>query len=299
MSLSAHTDIHIGNFVSDNTVRKDSISSYAFATEANGRFRSVTSEVGASTLDYDCNVAIILLDAVRNLRWQFGSNPETSGTCTQGTVFIIPKGTTTRFVWPEQIEYLIVNLDSQNAADRDVSFSSLSLDSTKLIRFTNRQCFQIGQMIDDELSEPFVDEAYLKALGSVLLGLIARNYQTSQSNGTHQSGLSNYACRQIENYLKENFCEPISVPQMAAMLGISAGHFATCFRESFGQTPHQYLLKLRLDEAERRLRETNTPISEIASDLSFSSQSHLTTALRKYRRLTPGEFRRRRGATSR
>ena len=78
MSLSAHTDIHIGNFVSDNTVRKDSISSYAFATEANGRFRSVTSEVGASTLDYDCNVAIILLDAVRNLRWQFGSNPETS-----------------------------------------------------------------------------------------------------------------------------------------------------------------------------------------------------------------------------
>jgi len=39
--------------------------------------------------------------------------------------------------------------------------------------------------------------------------------------------------------------------------------------------------------------ETDLPISEIAARLSFSSQSHLNTALKKYRKLTPGEIRRR------
>lgn len=296
MSLSAHSDIQVNNFVGNNATTGDGIASFSFASVTHGRFRSETSKVGAATLGKGHNIAVILLEAIRNLKWQYGSNPETSCTCSPGTVFIIPAGNTVKFVWPEPIEYLVVDLGSHNVADRDAGYHSLSIDSTQIVRFTNRQCFQIGQMIAAELAEPFVDDAHLNALSSVLIGLLMRNLQAAQGSDGNQSGLSNYACRQIENFLKEKYCDPISVPQMAAMLGISAGHFATCFRESFGQTPHQYLLKLRLDEAERRLRETNLPISEIASDLSFSSQSHLTTALRKYRRLTPGEFRRRSAA---
>ncbi|ERL99619.1 hypothetical protein Q644_09955, partial [Brucella intermedia 229E] len=87
--------------------------------------------------------------------------------------------------------------------------------------------------------------------------------------------------------------QPVSVRDMADLVGISAGHFSTSFRNSFGQTPHQYLMGgLKLDEAERLLKKTSMSIRDIARHLSFSSQSHLTTALRKYRQLTPGELRR-------
>ncbi|KXF78465.1 hypothetical protein ATN84_01320 [Paramesorhizobium deserti] len=81
---------------------------------------------------------------------------------------------------------------------------------------------------------------------------------------------------------------------MAAQVGISPGHFLTSFRESFGQTPHQYLLTLRLNEAEKQLRESDTPLSSIAEMIGFSSQSHMTTALKKNKFATPGEIRRRR-----
>ncbi|MBC8719256.1 helix-turn-helix transcriptional regulator [Ochrobactrum sp. Marseille-Q0166] len=134
---------------------------------------------------------------------------------------------------------------------------------------------------------------FIKSLYNVISNLIVRGCFLSQESSVHNSGLSAYACRQIENHLKENFRNAMSVSDMADYLGMSSGHFASCFRESFGETPHQYLLNLRLDDAEKRLKETEMPISEIAALLNFSSQSHLTTALKKYRLLTPGEIRRR------
>ena len=135
------------------------------------------------------------------------------------------------------------------------------------------------------------DEAYLNALGLVLMRTVARSLLNERASIDNKVGLSKAARHQIEAYLNQNFHKPLSVPDMAALLGISAGHFSTCFRKSFGQTPHQYLMELRLDEAERCLRKTSMPINEIAHHLNFSSQSHLTTALRKHRQTTPGELR--------
>ncbi|MBK3746276.1 helix-turn-helix transcriptional regulator, partial [Paraburkholderia aspalathi] len=48
----------------------------------------------------------------------------------------------------------------------------------------------------------------------------------------------------------------------------------------------------RLNEVERYLRETDIPLADIAEKVGFSSQSHMTTALKKNRSVTPGEIRR-------
>ena len=63
--------------------------------------------------------------------------------------------------------------------------------------------------------------------------------------------------------------------------------FHAQFKDSVGLTPHQYLLKARLDRAARLLRETPLPLVRIAEECGFSSQSALTTATRRYLGLTP------------
>ena len=135
---------------------------------------------------------------------------------------------------------------------------------------------------------------YVDALITVLLTLLLQNDSVLRRNYDRQEmgGLSYHSMRQIENYLRDNFCKKISVTSMANFLGVSPGHFLTSFRESFGQTPHQYLLMLRLNEAERRLQETDESLADIADKIGFSSQSHMTTALKKNRSTTPGELRR-------
>lgn len=256
------------------------------------KFHFETSEIGSSNHTPEANLAIILLDPARNLKWRSTDADEHSVSCPAGTVFFIPAQHKLSITWPEPITYLSVTI-STDPTKSDANHTGDSMPNAGIVRFSSKQCLQVCQIIMDVLQEDPIDENYLSSLHSVLENLIIRSALAAHTSGGIQSGLSAYACRQIDNYIKEHFRSPVSVPNMASFLGISAGHFATCFRESFGQTPHQYLMKLRLDEAERCLKDTDTPISEIAARLSFSSQSHLTTALRKYRHLTPGEIRRR------
>jgi AraC family transcriptional regulator len=144
-----------------------------------------------------------------------------------------------------------------------------------------------------------VSAGYLQALLSVLMVQLVQNHSFLRTGSGKQEngGLSYQASRRIEAYLRENYMRKLSIAKMAAVLGVSGGHFLTSFRESFGQTPHQFLLMLRLSAAEDMLVNTDISLAEIADRTGFSSQSHMTTALKKCRTITPGELRRKRLST--
>lgn len=263
---------------------------------AESHFVYEVTETGFQIFAPNQNSALILIEPVRNLKWKIGGGEELTASFTAGTAFIIPAHHTMEVLWPEPAVYLQLTLPAIDPSRDSMrnSESSSTGPVGNIINFSSKQCLQVSQLVIEQLREPQeIDQSYMASLYSVLVHLLQRNAQMVEASMVMPNGLSSYAARQIEAYLKEKFREPVSVPDMALALGISAGHFATRFRESFGQTPHQYLMSLRLDEAERWLRETDIPISTVAARLSFSSQSHLTTALRKYRRLTPGELRRR------
>ncbi|MBZ9850885.1 AraC family transcriptional regulator [Mesorhizobium sp. CA14] len=90
-----------------------------------------------------------------------------------------------------------------------------------------------------------------------------------------------------------NFSRKLSLAEMAAVCGLSPYHFARAFSKTFGVTPHQYVLALRLDFAEKLLAERRMSITDIAYLSGFSSQSHLTTTMKKYRDVTPMQVRER------
>lgn len=253
---------------------------------------------GYASKDY---VAIILLKKVYNLGWSSFSDDIAGYDCPAGTVFFASKLTDLSINWPEPVDILIVHM-GEHDLDRHAFYSVLTGNagpSANLASFVCRHCLQIGQLIWSEFrEEAHADDVYLAALYQALVLRLARGGDDLRARANAEEGLSSQASRQIEAYLKENFHGQISVPDMAALLGISSGHFTTCFKASFGLTPHQYVIKLRLDEAEACLRDTQIPIGEIAARLGFSSQSHLTTAFRKYRGITPKEVRRRSGRPS-
>ncbi|MFK0683377.1 AraC family transcriptional regulator [Ochrobactrum sp. BD67] len=256
------------------------------------------ASIQAGSITYRANrtTFLILREQVRNLRWHFPVQAHENSSCPVGTVFIIPDSMELAIDWPEPTEILIGQFNGVGLRDMHLQNPLIrEINATKsVVKFVCKECLPISSMIWDEIClQAEQDEPYLRALGLVLMHTIARNALDDRVVADTKIGLSKSACRQIETYLTQNFHKSLSVPDMAAVIGISAGHFSTCFRNSIGQTPHQYLLGLRLDEAERLLRKTSMSIREIASHLNFSSQSHLTTALRKYRRLTPGELRNR------
>jgi AraC family transcriptional regulator len=79
---------------------------------------------------------------------------------------------------------------------------------------------------------------------------------------------------------------------MAAESGYSRTHFYRMFTAAMGQTPHRYLLQLRLKKAESLLAAGSLSLIDIALACGFSSHAHFSTAFRTRYGLSPSAYRR-------
>lgn len=67
------------------------------------------------------------------------------------------------------------------------------------------------------------------------------------------------------------YAQPLDVPAIAAVAHISPAHFSRSFRRVFGETPHRYLQRRRVERAMFLLRETDRSVTDICFDVAFTS----------------------------
>src|SRR5438045_2581438 len=67
------------------------------------------------------------------------------------------------------------------------------------------------------------------------------------------------------------FSQPLDVAAVARVAHVSPAHFSRQFRATFGETPHRYLQRRRVERAMELLRETDRPVTEICLDVGFTS----------------------------
>ncbi|MGA3234945.1 MAG: helix-turn-helix domain-containing protein [Bryobacteraceae bacterium] len=103
-----------------------------------------------------------------------------------------------------------------------------------------------------------------------------------------RGGLPPVITQRICEYIESHLDQKIGLELLAAMAGHSIHHFVRAFHQSVGMPPHSYLLSRRLERAERMLRETQLPLSEIAAATGFSDQSHLARHFRRRTGMSPG-----------
>jgi len=60
---------------------------------------------------------------------------------------------------------------------------------------------------------------------------------------------------------------------------------------STGTTPHQYVMRQRVERAQEHLRESRTPLAEVATQVGFETQSHFTSVFRRLVGATPKHYR--------
>jgi AraC family transcriptional regulator len=83
-----------------------------------------------------------------------------------------------------------------------------------------------------------------------------------------------------------------SLDTLATLVGMDVRRFTAAFREAFGVTPWQYVLRARLDAAARMLRAGERPVTEIALATGFATPSHFTTAFARRFGVPPSRWRR-------
>lgn len=98
--------------------------------------------------------------------------------------------------------------------------------------------------------------------------------------------------QQVINFINHHLEHNLTVAKLAEIVGLSQSYFLLLFKKTTGKTPHQFLIECRVAHARKLLQTTNLPLSEIALQCGFSSQSHFSTHFRLITGMTPGQYRR-------
>ena len=98
--------------------------------------------------------------------------------------------------------------------------------------------------------------------------------------------------RSIE-YIESHFVDEINAQKLADIAGLSIPHFNRLFRKLLRLSPMEYVLSLRVQEAQRLLSTTKLSMSEIAASVGFYDQSHFTQRFKRITGITPLQYRKR------
>jgi AraC-like DNA-binding protein len=87
------------------------------------------------------------------------------------------------------------------------------------------------------------------------------------------------------------YFETLSVDRMAEAAGLSRAHFSREFRQTFGESPHAYLLTRRLERAAALLRTTDNSVAEICFSVGLQSVGSFTTSFKRTFGTSPTAYR--------
>jgi AraC family transcriptional regulator len=129
--------------------------------------------------------------------------------------------------------------------------------------------------------------AYAEALSLALASRVACLCASAPDADRHISPLSSRQLTRITEHIAKNLSEPLTIDHLAAVANMSPFHFARCFKQTTGMTPHQFVIRERVVRARKMLASTDLPIGDIALSLGFASQSHFADVYRKTTGRTP------------
>jgi AraC-like DNA-binding protein len=107
---------------------------------------------------------------------------------------------------------------------------------------------------------------------------------------------SNRRLLRARDAMDRNYAHPLDVRSLARIAHVSEAHFIRTFRATFGETPHRYLQRRRVERAMFLLRETSRSVTDVCSEVGFTSLGTFSRTFRDVVGESPTAYRRRAGA---
>ena len=133
---------------------------------------------------------------------------------------------------------------------------------------------------------------FLDSLEQALAVALVDGYSVRpRSLRTYRSGLSPARLRRIKEFVQAKFEEELTLIEMAQLVELSPAHFSRMFRKSTGETPHQFVLRNRIERAKEMLRAPEARVLDVAVACGFKTQQHFARIFRRISGASPTEYR--------
>jgi AraC family transcriptional regulator len=133
---------------------------------------------------------------------------------------------------------------------------------------------------------------FLDSVEQALAVALVNGYAVrDRSVQTHRGGLGSARLRRIKEFVDAKIEDELTLCEMAQAVELSTAYFSRMFRKSTGETPHQFLLRQRLERAKLMLRSADGRVMDVAVACGFKSQQHFAQVFRHVCGVSPTEYR--------
>jgi AraC family transcriptional regulator len=154
------------------------------------------------------------------------------------------------------------------------------------------------------LLEKAIGELHYEAVAADTLVAAASLVREQVDAGAQAAGMDGrgrllaWQARKVRDYIDAHIAEPLRVAELGALLQRSEAHFSRAFKRTFGESPHAFLIRRRLQRAEQYMLQTDASLSDIALQCGFTDQAHFCKHFRQLMGGTPAAWRRARRAST-
>ena len=150
----------------------------------------------------------------------------------------------------------------------------------------------ISNMVEEYEQKPSYHEENLQHFVTLILNIIARNVSVNM-DASVESTASEPLINKMLLHIRQNInhSEKLRIDYLASQFNLSANYVGEYFRKFTGESLQHYITQYKIRLVQQRLAYSTLTISQIANELGFTDESHLSRQFRKHKGVSPIEYR--------
>jgi AraC family transcriptional regulator len=213
----------------------------------------------------------------------------------QGSCVIVPASVSQQASWNKESGALTIAVDPLVFAQ--TIYEVVDPDSIELLpQFATSDLFvyQIGVALKAALfKNSDRSRLYAETLVNTLTLHLLEHYSTTRPNLRESitGQLPQYKLQQVIDYINAYLDRDLSLQELSNLVQMSPHYFSKLFKQSTGTTPHQYVIRCRIERAKCLMGQSKLSLAEIAIQVGFVDQSHLHRHFTRLVGITPKNYR--------
>lgn len=218
-----------------------------------------------------------------------------------GDMIIINPGVMHSSIVPDESSPALVFFTGfHNFHFRDMPPNTIQMPDHQYVLHTNSQvgqdainlCFSmVAERYSDQAGQYFMQKSYLIQLLMLVIRQImappSHNSETYRFESYHKT----YVVNEIRNYLNNHYTEKISLDLIAKNMYLSSAYISKMFKEETGETPINYLIKLRLEKARLQLEiDSAASVKSISNSVGYEDVYYFSKLFKKYYGMSPLKY---------
>jgi AraC family transcriptional regulator len=158
---------------------------------------------------------------------------------------------------------------------------------TPKLRYTEPRIWSLVNLLVDLPENDMSAQLFGDSVTAAIFAIAFESGETHARSGT----LASWQLNRVIDYMRDRLPQQVELQELATLVGLSQWHFARAFKASTGQSPYQWQLDARVQDAKKLLMTTEATIETVAEATGFGDAMHLIRHFKKKVGATPAKWR--------